>query len=198
MLEFLKGRATERKLRLFAVACVRRAWHLLTDPRSRAAVEIAERFADGLTTEERREAADFAGMEANNAWVGRPNNAGTLPASAAAAGTCAADAGVAAEVAYGDVLFAIGDPERAIQAALLRDILGPPPFRAVPRGAWLTPQAVELAQTMYDSRDFARMPDLAGLLEAAGCRDAEVLGHCRGQGPHVRGCWVVDLVLAKS
>jgi hypothetical protein len=51
---------------------------------------------------------------------------------------------------------------------------------------------------MYDSRDFSDMPVLADALEEAGCRDAEILGHCKSGGEHVRGCWVVDLLLGKS
>ncbi len=42
------------------------------------------------------------------------------------------------------------------------------------------------------------MPVLADALEDAGCADADILAHCRGHGPHVRGCWVVDLVLGKE
>jgi hypothetical protein len=55
-----------------------------------------------------------------------------------------------------------------------------------------------MAQKMYDSRDFTGLPILADALEKAGCDDTDILGHCRGPGPHVRGCWVVDLLLGKE
>jgi hypothetical protein len=73
------------------------------------------------------------------------------------------------------------------------------PFRPRPRApfdpAWLTSTALALARGIYDDRAFDRLPILADALEEAGCDDAEVLGHCRGPGPHVRGCWVVDMLL---
>src|SRR6516225_8846144 len=67
MLEFLRhsGKLTERKARLFAVACCRRIWHLLTDERSRTAVEFTEWHADGeLGREDIRQASN----EAYRAW----------------------------------------------------------------------------------------------------------------------------------
>jgi hypothetical protein len=84
------------------------------------------------------------------------------------------------------------------QTHLARDIFGNP-FRPVSFDpAWRTWTAVALAQQMYESRDFSAMPILGDALQDAGCTDEEVLGHCRGPGPHVRGCWVVDLVLGKE
>ena len=56
----------------------------------------------------------------------------------------------------------------------------------------------KLARTIYDDRRFDLLPILADALEEAGCGDAEILAHCRGPGPHVRGCWAVDLVLGKE
>ena len=67
----------------------------------------------------------------------------------------------------------------------------------VVRPDWRTEAAVGLARGMYESQDFGPMPVLADALDDAGCTDAEVLAHCRGDGPHVRGCWVVDGLLGK-
>ncbi|WP_232069714.1 hypothetical protein [Gemmata massiliana] len=83
-------------------------------------------------------------------------------------------------------------------AILLRDIFGNP-FRPVAFSpAWRTSIVVALAAQMYESRDFSTMPILADALQDAGCDNADMLDHCRGPGPHVRGCWVVDLVLGKE
>ena len=88
----------------------------------------------------------------------------------------------------------IWNRERSLQAAILRDIFGNP-FRPVTFSpSWQTDTAVTLASQMYDARDFSAMPILADALQDAGCDSADVLDHCREAGPHVRGCWVVDLV----
>ena len=62
---------------------------------------------------------------------------------------------------------------------------------------WRTSTVLALARGMYESRDFGAMPILADALQDAGCDSDDILNHCRGPGPHVRGCWVVDLVLGK-
>jgi hypothetical protein len=73
------------------------------------------------------------------------------------------------------------------------------PFRPVTFSPnWRTDTAVVLARAMYESRDFGAMPILADALQDAGCDNEGILSHCRSSGPHVRGCWVVDLVLAKE
>ena len=96
-----------------------------------------------------------------------------------------------------DVLILQADEWSAI-ADRLRDIFGNP-FRPVAVDpTWLTSTAVALARGIYDDRAFDRLPILADALQDAGCENADVLDHCRGPGPHVRGCWVVDLVLGKS
>jgi hypothetical protein len=81
---------------------------------------------------------------------------------------------------------------------LVRDVFGNP-FRPVAFDpCWRTGTAVALARQMYEGRDFALMPILADALQDAGCEHPDILAHYRGPGPHVRGCWVVDLVLGKS
>jgi hypothetical protein len=81
---------------------------------------------------------------------------------------------------------------------LLAEVYGPREGGVTFSPAWQTSTAVALARGMYETRDFAAMPILADALEDAGCDNADVLAHCRGDGPHVRGCWVVDRVLGKS
>ena len=90
--------------------------------------------------------------------------------------------------------------EQTEQVRLLRDIFGNP-FRFPSMDpAWLRwsdGTVVKIAQSIYDDRNFDRLPILADALEEAGCRDTDILGHCRQPAEHVRGCWVIDVVLAK-
>ena len=70
--------------------------------------------------------------------------------------------------------------------------------RALFERSWLTSTVVGLADAIYADRAFDRLPILADALEEAGCDHPNVPAHCRGPGPHARGCWVVDLLLGKS
>jgi hypothetical protein len=84
---------------------------------------------------------------------------------------------------------------------LLRDILGNPFCPRVIDPHWLTwndGTVAKLAENIYAERTFDRLPILADALEEAGCTDADILGHCRSDGPHARGCWVIDLLLGKK
>ena len=88
--------------------------------------------------------------------------------------------------------------QERLQATHFRDVFGNP-FRPVAFSPdWRTTTATAIASQMYDSREFGAMPVLADALQDAGCENADILDHCRGPGPHVRGCWVVDLVLGKE
>ncbi|MBL8792846.1 MAG: hypothetical protein JNM56_02980 [Planctomycetia bacterium] len=86
-----------------------------------------------------------------------------------------------------------------MQADLLRDVFGPLPFRsAAVVTSWLTSTVVSVTTAIYEERAFERMPVLADALEDAGCDNADLLNHCRSDGPHVRGCFVVDLLTGKE
>jgi hypothetical protein len=200
MFGFLRneGIFTERKARLFAVALCRALWHLLPDPRSQRAVLIGERFADGQASAEELNAAMGEAFDVT-AELEKIDD-GNLREFVCAA-LCAYDAAHEAECTEGTAAQAAAtgrsetDPQT--QASLVRCLFNP--FLAVPQPLlWRTPTVVSVAQTIYDERRFSEMPILADALEDAGCSDADVLAHCRAEAPHVRGCWVLDLVLGKS
>ncbi len=216
----------ERKLRLFAAACCRRVWGLLDDTRSQRAVQMAESYADGLATAvELAAAAADAHAAADDTRLDPRRRglaivipglygSGTYVAADAAAHAAGAEAVtidflyVPAEAAAFAVLLA-SDKERAAQAALLRDLFGPLLFRDVsPDPSWLAwdnSSIVRLAAAVYEERllpagtlDATRLAVLADALEEAGCTDTELLEHLRGPGPHVRGCFVLDLLLGRE
>jgi hypothetical protein len=219
MLAFLRGKASDRKLRLFAVASCRRVLHLLADQCFRKAVTVAERFADGGAL--LSELADcLGGTQAawgSLPWVSDPvgmlkalavgsaaksvySTAASAPVDAMMVGDCAVTAlGLAGEADSAGTSKTLTDAEEVFQCQLLRDLFGLLPFRPIHTDhSWRTPSVVALAQTAYEKRAFDRLPILADALEEAGCTNGDILSHCREPGEHVRGCWVVDLVLAKS
>jgi hypothetical protein len=223
--------ASPRKLRLFAVACCRCSRPLLSNDGHRHAVDLAERFADGLATEKELSAA----FEQARELVGTLHTGRTEPeirrwaeAGAVLHATAPADRGriAAAETGWHVARASASQEVDERMAALLRDIIGNP-FRALSpvrppdppwltaevlaatgpwphlldgwfNSAWVTSDAVAVARQMYESRDFSALPILADAFQDAGCANATVLDHCRCSGPHIRGCWVVDLVLGKE
>ncbi len=198
MLEFLRGKASDRKLRLFACACCRVGWHVVKNERSRRAVMTAERYADGLAA--RKVLNEVWAAASQVGWRGTPTRA----AGAAASGAAQAAAPTMTTLEAASVATAITHAMRSPKnlSGLIRDIFGNP-FRPLPPldPAWLgwNDSAIrKIAQTIYDTRAFDRLPVLADALEDAGCTDAAILAHCRERGEHVRGCWVVDLLLGKS
>jgi hypothetical protein len=214
MLEFLRGKVSDRKLRLFAVACCRLIWHLLTDDRSRKAVEVAEQFADGGAWEEDRRAAHRGALDAGNAARRAFEVEPDVDWDTHCLAECSADAAHAAAdtrpklvassakyardaVKYASRRMAEIDAERAAQCGLLRCVFGPVHSPAGVLPGWQEGIIPSLAQRIYDDRAFDRLPILADALEEAGCTDAAVLGHLRSPGPHVCGCWPLDLLLGK-
>jgi hypothetical protein len=201
MLEFLQGKASVRKQGLFAVACCRRIWNLMDCP-IKQVVEVAERYADGSATDPELASSRAVASVVPSALVAkRATMAAWLSTATASGAAWKMTSRAASEAAW----EASGEREDRPQADLLRCIFGNPfrPATLVP--AWQTPQVVALAQAAYEHRDLpagtldlARLAVLADALEDAGCPDADILGHLRNPGPHVRGCWAVDLLLGKG
>jgi hypothetical protein len=223
MLDALAGKATARKLRLFAAACCRTSWHLLRhgrcrsedeQARSRRAVEVAEAFAAGLASAE--ELADAQGRAhlGNNVNLAlqallpvSPGN-GHLASPRLLEMACrfAADsnperaAGLAEELTRLAAYAADGTVLLSLHADLLRCLFGPLPFRPSPIDlSWRTASVVALATTIDEERRFEDLPVLADALEESGCNNQDILRHCRQQtAAHARGCFVLALVLNKE
>ena len=210
MLNCLRDLASERTLRLFACVCCRHFWHLLVGERSRIAVEVAERFSDGLQSDGEAQVAFDSAREASleirrspDHWpetalkLRRHHSPDILwRAAATAAFTVGSGVGVVEAHIRGNKGSLVPHP---LQAQFLRDLFGPLPFRAAGiHPNHLTPEIVVLAQSIYDDRAFDRLHSLANALEDVGCESRAILDHCRQPATHVRGYWVVDLLLGKK
>jgi hypothetical protein len=212
MLRHLGCKAGERKRRLFACACCRRAWHLLAGYSIRQAVETAERYADKAASEtELEDASDCAEVvfRSCNTKAGGHAAAHAVVSTTASGLDASRTAVFAAQgivnpknIAEPSECERAGlDTEGAEQTSVLRDIVGNPFHSVAIEPSWLTWQGgvvPKMAQAIYESRIFNRMPALANALERAGCTNEEILAHCRSGSDHVRGCWVVDLLLGKA
>src|SRR5262249_39320543 len=199
MLKFLVGKASNRKLRLFACACCRRVWDVLPDSRSRSAVEINERFADGLVKELY---LSESGQQAWQAWEKHQHLSHEI--SGACWGVQAAlrqrpasrslEWVAACARAVGGWDWKVNPQERLTQAGLLRDVFGRLSFRPADTFRRLMGRdggtIVKVAQGAYDHRalptgelDPSRLAVLSDALEEAACVDADLLSHLRSAGP---------------
>jgi hypothetical protein len=207
MLLYFHRQLGGRRVRLFACLCCRRIWPLLSNPASRAAVEAGERYAEGAADDRELDAAWRAACAAavEAADDDRPRDPHSLSARAA---MHAADFDLWGDVyemaAWEYAANAAGKDvaaERATQAALLRCVVGnpflPDPARDPAWLAWNCDTVAKLAAAIYDGRRFADLPILADALEDAGCSNTAILAHCRSAGEHVRGCWVLDLLMGR-
>jgi hypothetical protein len=204
MLRYLREReASERKLRLLACACCRLIWDQLPDPRSRSAVEVAERFADDRASpvdlanarNQAIKAAFGAGWAAY--WAASAKASGPIWNVFAAASGPRPQANKFTESEYADDVA--GEARR--QVGLIREVFANPfrPGRIDTRClAWESGLVRCLAEGIYEDGAFDRMPVLGDALEDAGCSDESVLAHCRDKGEHVRGCWVLDVILGRD
>jgi hypothetical protein len=208
-----------RKLRLFACACCRQVWDAMTDERSRAAVEFAERLADGgADTVRLNSLRNDAAAAASEAGFCQESNDYDWEAPGSRAASAASGAVSKQPLECVGSHWAIrrhlepGD-EAAYRewraghrevAGLFRDIFGNPFHLVTIPPSHCTPTVVSLARAAYDGRhlpsgelDPQRLAVLSDALEEAGA-PGELLEHLRGPGPHVRGCWAVDLCLGLS
>jgi hypothetical protein len=194
-------RVSSRKLRLFGCACGRRLSHIVTDERFEEALSVLERYADGLAKESDR--IRVSKCDEFKVVKGGKRTAGHFARSTI---HDTAQKTIQRAINYLGVAVASAlqtspkshSAEYAQNMILLRDIFGNP-FRPVTFSpSWRTDTVLSLARQMYESREFGAMPILADALQDAGCDSDDILAHCRGAGPHVRGCWVVDLVLGKE
>jgi hypothetical protein len=194
MLGFVHGLASGRKLMLLSVACCRGV-----DTSSiyyRNELEAVERFADGLlTTTECDEAlADLHPAVATFISADRLLEAASSAEHWKAACDGASQVGKATK-SLNRLLWHYTNPR---YSAYIREIFGDPFHPIVVDATWLTAHVVALATGKYQDRAFDGMPILADALQDAGCDNNDILNHCRKPGEHVRGCWLVDLLLGKS
>jgi hypothetical protein len=204
-----EGRRYYRKCQLLACGCCRQLWHLWTAPRSHEAVEMAERVIEERTLPG-EQGADPPWETVSDLWaaLGKAADASCLEAWK----TAMLHEPGRPLIGYppgleGDLRSALAwcrlavrtETERTAQGNVVWCVFGPADA-LIPAAEpeWLTTTVLALARLMYESRDFSSMPILADALQDAGCDSDDILTHCRGPGPHVRGCWVVDLILEKA
>ena len=187
LLTYLQGKVSNRKIRLFCCACATLLTPEELKPECAGIVLTAEDFADGAASESiygaalERAQSFVVDYVANEDW----ETAAQIRDFRRAVGYEVSVAEIAGSVIDGSV-------------PRVHDIFGNP-FRSVSFDpAWRTTTVASLAQAIYDERAFDRMPILADALEDAGCNNGDILRHCREPGEHVRGCWVVDLILGKE
>jgi len=196
-----------RKRRLFGCACARAVLHYLNDSQVEKHLIAAEAFADGLINREELMAFRASLLEMRDHLDGHENLDRQRYAASAVMWACESrgpgfhDRRAASQAQFavaGGAYTSMMAAEAIRQARMIRDIFGNPFRRVAFSPEWRTSTVIALATGVYESRDFSAMPILADALQDAGCGNADVLDHCRGDGTHVRGCWVVDAILGKE
>jgi len=217
----------ERKFRLFACACCRRIWDRIPEDCNRDAVVAVEDYLAGRLSGSELWTALVASsaVEGKSDGSGKRSEQGYWAVKYLGRGFYKMSAAESSLIVASKVLFltdeqygwesGVGhasfgrfrwplpipakvDAERATQAALLRCVFGNPIHPIDFNAAWRSPNVIDIARRVYDDRAFDHMPILADALQDAGCEIDEILNHCRGSGPHIKGCWVVDACLEKS
>ncbi len=179
-----------------------REYHLVPNDRVRVALDAAERVADGAIGRtawaEAEAQVKAARGEVEPLTDPRRWDAITAAVIAISHASSSEDGVRLAANASAAASRAAGDDATA-QARFIREVFRYPLRPTTFSSEWRTSTAVALAGAMYESREFSVMPILADALQDAGCDSADILDHCRDVNQvHVRGCWVIDLVLGKE
>jgi hypothetical protein len=191
MLEFLRGKVSDRKWCLVGCAWWRSQFGRLANERVQKIVEVTELVADGMASRKRLRKL-FEAMK-------------HIPADEVVGGhvygfdAARCLAGIWTDLAiYRSDWATRMESRSSALCGFLQDISGPLPIRPVVVDSswlmWNEGTVAKMAQAIYADLAFDRLAILADALEEADCRDADILGHCRQPGPHVRGCWVIDLL----
>lgn len=211
MIWYTRQTTSDRKRILLGVACLRRIEQYLPGPIAKQAVGLLERYADGEEPE-----ADMARMreDAMEEGLAFPNPTGNrIPQQFGGIAVYYSDdiellmenCGEATAWAKANTPEGISGPEEQAQCKLIREIVGNP-FRPITiNHTWLTSTVTNLATTLYKDRlmpsgelDNSCLAVLADALEDAGCDNVDILTHLRSLGPHMRGCFGLDLILGKA
>jgi hypothetical protein len=206
LLEFVHERTSPRKWRLLACALCRRVGSLLQDKRSRRAVETAEGFADGLVLASPQALAE-ACQGAVDAWSWWPRMDKHTWQALGAATSVAKPAIEISEMVHvlenslgADCRLAPAEARRD-RCEVIRDIFGNPFHSPNLDRSWYEAEGASLpplVRSIYSERRFEAVPEVADLLEKTGCRNGDIIAHCKQPSEHVRGCWVLDLLLDQS
>jgi len=191
MLQLLLGTKSHRKCRLFGCLLMRTISEVRADAELLCVLEVAERFADGLASEmeiDRQHAVITSRVEE------------LIAQSDFERAAIARDVRLCFDPRQKKWLLNSYHRRRWLpeDTNLIREIFSNPIHPVAPDPNWQSETVLALATRIYAERAFDRMPILADALEEAGCDNADILSHCRGDGPHVRGCWVVDLLLDRE
>jgi hypothetical protein len=196
----------DRKFRLFACGWTRHFWDSIEDRRLQDALNTTEDYADGIANGKAFKAAKRQARAVLSEAMAGEGQDGWKTHIASFVSEVMSLRFLPGWNPTKDMETGTRDQETErhsqelgrYQCGLLCCIFGNP-FRPITLDpSWLTPRVVSLAQEIYDNRAFDRLPLLADALEQGGCKNTGILNHCRGPEPHVRGCWVVDLLLGRG
>ena len=200
MLESIRNKASDRKLRLCLGACCRRVLEPTGGQRRWQVLTAMEGFADGVVSPQAVQDAireDLPEEYDNRTLVGY-DPIWHFDVTSLLSALTNPDSITPVDVVTRSWRLATDTPVAAIaMAGLVRDVFNP--FRRVIIDpGWLTSNVNDLARTIYEEKAFERLPILADALMDAGCANEQLLNHLRSPGPHVRGCWALDLILSKE